>query len=258
MSASPSGGDIPVRVVVHGLDKSADRPRTRGTLCYLCRALPSASSTGGDNQSTTSRDTDGDLSSVTGGMSTNSMKDTGSDPLPATTCDTLSDNKGYGLDITRLACLWSQQELCGRRPAKCDPFEWACQEGNIDSFVLFARLKRLPRVPTFAQAVMQQRQAIEDEVSEAEIRKSNAAHNAQVARQCLKEECETKAKPRFPSPRADDEPKSEAEIVQSDFGNIGGFATKPYKSPRNCSHEPRQKPQESGEFLSVPLDQHLR
>ena len=25
-------------------------------------------------------------------------------------------------DLTKLACLWSQQELCGRRPAKFDPF----------------------------------------------------------------------------------------------------------------------------------------
>ena len=27
-------------------------------------------------------------------------------------------------DLTRLACLWSQQELCGRRPAGVDPFTW--------------------------------------------------------------------------------------------------------------------------------------
>ena len=70
-------------------------------------------------------------------------------------------------DLTRLACLWSQQELCGRRLAKIDPFEWACHEPNVDSFLLFARFKRLPKVPTFAQAVMQQRQAIVDQARTA-------------------------------------------------------------------------------------------
>ena len=98
------------------------------------------------------------------------------------------------LDHTKLACLWSQQELCGRRPAKFDPFEWACQEGNTDSFLLFTRLKRLPRVPTFAQAVVQQRQVIEDEAKEAELRRSDAAQNAEVALRCLKEECEMRAR----------------------------------------------------------------
>ena len=98
-----------------------------GTLCYYSRALPSASKTGGDNYSTTSKDTDGDLSSVTGGMRAKDAKDTGGDLLPVAIGNTLSDNKEHGLDITKLACLWSQQELCGRRPAKCDPFEWACQ-----------------------------------------------------------------------------------------------------------------------------------
>ena len=78
-------------------------------------------------------------------------------------------------DLTKLACLWSQQELCGRRPAKIDPFEWACQENNVDSFMLFTRLKRLPKVPTFAQAVMQQRQVVDDEAREAERRRSTAA-----------------------------------------------------------------------------------
>ena len=49
-------------------------------------------------------------------------------------------------DLTRLACLWSQQELCGRRPAKIDPFTWACREPNLDSFLLYVRLKQLPKV----------------------------------------------------------------------------------------------------------------
>ena len=66
-------------------------------------------------------------------------------------------------DLTRLACLWSQQELCGRRPAKVDPFAWACHEPNIDSFMLFVRLKQLPKVPTFCEAVVQQRQAMDEE-----------------------------------------------------------------------------------------------
>ena len=66
-------------------------------------------------------------------------------------------------DLTRLACLWAEQELCGRRPAKCDPFAWACREKNLDSFLLFVRLKQLPKVPTFADAVVQQRRVVEEE-----------------------------------------------------------------------------------------------
>ena len=70
-------------------------------------------------------------------------------------------------DLTRLACLWSQQELCGRRPVKMDPFAWACHEPNVDSFLLFVRPKRLPNVPTSVQAVMQQRQAMDEEADNA-------------------------------------------------------------------------------------------
>ena len=73
-------------------------------------------------------------------------------------------------DLTRLACLWSQQELCGRRPAKYDPFKWACRERNVDSFLLYVRLKRLPKVPTFAEAVAQQRQVTDDEAKARETR----------------------------------------------------------------------------------------
>ena len=65
----------------------------------------------------------------------------------------------------KLACLWSQLELCGRRPAKIDPVKWACKKKNFDSFSLFARLKRLPKVPTFAEAVMQQRLIYDDTAS---------------------------------------------------------------------------------------------
>ena len=65
-------------------------------------------------------------------------------------------------DLTCLACLWAEQELCGRRPAKCDPFAWACREKNQDSFLLFVRLKQLPKVPTFADAVVQQRRVVEE------------------------------------------------------------------------------------------------
>ena len=73
-------------------------------------------------------------------------------------------------DLTRLACLWSQQELCGRRPAKVDPFAWACHEPNIDSFLLFVKLKQLPKVPSFREAVEQQRQAREEEAVAAKNR----------------------------------------------------------------------------------------
>ena len=52
-----------------------------------------------------------------------------------------------GGDLTRLACLWSQQELCGRRPKGVDPFEWVCHGPNVDSFLLFVKLKQLPMVP---------------------------------------------------------------------------------------------------------------
>ena len=71
-------------------------------------------------------------------------------------------------DLTRLACLWSQQELCGRRPAKYDPLKWACKGRNVDSFLLYVRLKRLPKVPTFADAVAQQRQVTDDEAKAME------------------------------------------------------------------------------------------
>ena len=90
-------------------------------------------------------------------------------------CATARDHHCSPDDLTKLACLWSQEELCGRRPAKIDPFEWACHENNIDSFMLFTRLKRLPKVPTFAQAVMQQRQVVDDEAREAERRRSTVA-----------------------------------------------------------------------------------
>ena len=63
-------------------------------------------------------------------------------------------------DLTRLACLWSQQELCGRRPVKVDPFAWACKEANLDSFLLFVRLKQLPKVPSFCEAVVQQQRIV--------------------------------------------------------------------------------------------------
>ena len=68
-------------------------------------------------------------------------------------------------DLTRLACLWLQQELCGRRPAKVDPFTWACHAPNVDSFLLFVRLKQLPKVPTFRQAVVQHQQATDEEAA---------------------------------------------------------------------------------------------
>ena len=76
--------------------------------------------------------------------------------------------------------MWSQQELCGRRPAKIDPFEWACQGRNVDSFLLFTRLKRLPKVPTFAQAVVQQRRVTEEEAKEAKWRQNAAARTENV------------------------------------------------------------------------------
>jgi len=77
-------------------------------------------------------------------------------------------------DLTRLANLWSQQELCGRRPAKVDPFVWACHEPNIDSFMLFVRLKQLPKVPTFREAVVQQRQAMDEEAVAAKSQRGLA------------------------------------------------------------------------------------
>ena len=70
-------------------------------------------------------------------------------------------------DLTRLACLWAEQELCGRRPAKVDPFAWACREHNLDSFLLLVRLKQLPKVPTFHDAVVQQQQVIDEEAAVA-------------------------------------------------------------------------------------------
>ena len=76
-------------------------------------------------------------------------------------------------DLTRLACLWSQQELCVRRLAKVDPFAWACHEHNIDSFLLYVKLKQLPKVPTFREAVEQQRQAREEEALAARSRRTS-------------------------------------------------------------------------------------
>lgn len=73
-------------------------------------------------------------------------------------------------DLTRLACLWSQQELCGRRPAKVDPFAWACHEPNIDSFLLSVKLKQLPKAPSFREAVEQQRRTREEEAVVAKNR----------------------------------------------------------------------------------------
>ena len=46
-----------------------------------------------------------------------------------------------------------------------DPFTWACHEPNIDSFMLFVRLKQLPKVPTFCEAVAQQRRIVEEEAA---------------------------------------------------------------------------------------------
>ena len=77
-------------------------------------------------------------------------------------------------DLTRLACLWSQQELCGRRPAKVDPFAWACHEPNVDSFLLYVKLKQLPKVHTFREAVEQQPRAREEEALAAQSRRTIA------------------------------------------------------------------------------------
>ena len=70
-------------------------------------------------------------------------------------------------DFTRLACLWSEQELCGRRPVKVDLFAWACHEPNLDSFLLFVKLKQLPKVPTFCEAVIQQQHVVNEEAAVA-------------------------------------------------------------------------------------------
>lgn len=77
-------------------------------------------------------------------------------------------------DLARLACLWSEQELCGRRPAKVDPFAWACHEPNLDSFMLFVRLKQLPKVPTFCEAVILQQQVVDEEATAAKSLKALA------------------------------------------------------------------------------------
>ena len=77
-------------------------------------------------------------------------------------------------DLTRLACLWPQQELCGRRPAKVDPFAWACREPNLDSFLLFVWLKQLPNVPSFCEAVVQQQMFVDEEAAAAKSQKSIA------------------------------------------------------------------------------------
>ena len=65
-------------------------------------------------------------------------------------------------DHVKLVYLWSLQEMRGRRPAKIEPPKWASRKRNIDSFLLFAKLRRLPKVPTFADAVIQQKQVLDD------------------------------------------------------------------------------------------------
>ena len=46
--------------------------------------------------------------------------------------------------IPVVAARWLQPNAWGM-----DPFEWACKAENVDSFLRFIRLKKLPRVPTF-------------------------------------------------------------------------------------------------------------
>ena len=76
-------------------------------------------------------------------------------------------------DYVKLVYLWSLQEMRGRRPAKIEPPKWTSRKRNIDSFLLFAKLRRLPKVPTFADAVIQQKQVINDfstsEVDQADL-----------------------------------------------------------------------------------------
>ena len=54
------------------------------------------------------------------------------------------------------------------------PFTWACREPNLNSFLLFVRLKQLPRVPTFSEAVAQQRQAFDTEAAAAKSQRELA------------------------------------------------------------------------------------
>ena len=103
-------------------------------------------------------------------------------PTGVTTCPAGNHNQPQRLvaattsELTRLACLWSQQELCGRRPAKVDPFAWACHGTNLDSFLLFVRLKQLPKVPTFREAVVQQQKVFDEEAGAVTHRKEIADH----------------------------------------------------------------------------------
>ena len=49
-------------------------------------------------------------------------------------------------DLTRLACLWLQQEMCGRRPAKIDPFAWACHGPQLPAVRQAETAAKSPRV----------------------------------------------------------------------------------------------------------------
>ena len=46
-------------------------------------------------------------------------------------------------------------------------FAWACHGPNLDSFMLFVKLKQLPKVPTFSDAVVQQQRVIDEEAAAA-------------------------------------------------------------------------------------------
>jgi hypothetical protein len=56
-------------------------------------------------------------------------------------------NDGRDDDCRYLSFLWWQQGGCSQMPLGMHPFEWACKTGNVDSFMRFIRLRRLPRIP---------------------------------------------------------------------------------------------------------------
>ena len=148
---------------------------TLGTLCYRCTIPQLVSPTDGDNLVGKGIDTLGTLCYRCTIPPPVLVKDGDNSTVQHKACEEEPGADDQGHDLTKLACLWAQQELCGRRPVKYDPFEWACKGRNVDSFLLYARLKRLPKVPTVAEAVAQQRQVHDDEARDAEMRRSNEA-----------------------------------------------------------------------------------
>ena len=95
-----------------------------GTLCYRFSIPPPVSQTDGDNQGqylTKALACEQPRYKEAGSGQPRCREAAGEEPRKRAAATAQGD-------LTRLACLWSQQELCGRRPAKYDPFKWACKE----------------------------------------------------------------------------------------------------------------------------------